>query len=86
MSPRQEMLQLVDGSETIEAKDLDDLAAQVRQKYPDETYVRTLHWQRDPEAEERRAHAMNSLAEILLPRAYVEAPLRHTCGARARGA
>jgi hypothetical protein len=63
----------MDGSETLEAKNLDDLAAQLRQKYPDDAYVRTLHWQRDPEAEARRAQAMNSLAEILVPRAYLEA-------------
>lgn len=72
-SPRQELLQVSDGSATIEAKDLDDLAAQLREKYPDDAYQRTLHRQRDPEAEERRAQAINKLSEILLPRAYLEA-------------
>jgi hypothetical protein len=70
--PRLKVLQVVDGSETVKAKNLDDLAAQLRQKYPDDAYVRTLHWQRDLEAEERQAHAINDLAEILLPRAYLE--------------
>jgi hypothetical protein len=71
--PRKEVLQLTDGSATIEAKDLDDLAAQLRQKYPDQAYVRTLHRQRDPEAEKRRADAINKLSEVLVPRAYLEA-------------
>ena len=71
--PRKETLHLTDGSTTIEAKDLDDLAAQLRQKYPDNAYMRTLHRERDPEAEKRRADAINKLSEILLPRAYLEA-------------
>jgi hypothetical protein len=70
--PRHELIQVVTGSEIIEAENLDDLAAQLRRKYPDDGYVRTLHWQRDPEAEERRTRAMNSLAGILVPRAYLE--------------
>ena len=44
---------------------LDDLAAQLRQKYPDEAYERTLHRKRDHETEQRRAEAMNGLIEIL---------------------
>lgn len=69
--PRQEVLQVADGSATIEAKDLGDLAAQLRQKYPDDAYVRTLHRQRDTEAEVQRTEAINRLSEILLPRAYL---------------
>lgn len=71
--PRQEVLQVADGSATIEAKDLGDLAAQLRQKYPEDAYVRTLHRQRDTEAEVQRTEAINRLSEILLPRAYLEA-------------
>ena len=62
---REEVLQLKDGSATLEAKSLDDLAAQLRQRYPDEAYQRTLHRVRDGEAEERRAEAMNGLIRIL---------------------
>jgi hypothetical protein len=62
---REEILQLKDGSATLEAKSLDDLAAQLRQRYPDEAYQRTLHRERDREAEERRAEAMNGLIRIL---------------------
>jgi hypothetical protein len=63
--PSEEILQLHDNSVIIEAKNLDELAAQLRQKYPDEAYERTLHRERDHEAEQRRADAMNSLIEIL---------------------
>ena len=45
----------------------------MRQEYPDDAYVRTLHRQRDTEAEVRRAEAIDRLSEILLPRAYLEA-------------
>jgi hypothetical protein len=61
----EEFLQLRDDSAILEAKSLDDLAAQLRQKYPDEAYQRTLHRERDREAEERRAEAMNALIRIL---------------------
>ncbi len=71
--PRKEVLQLTDGSATIEAKDLNDLAGQLRHNYPDNAYVRTLHRQRDPEAEKRRADAINRLSEVLVPHAYLEA-------------
>jgi hypothetical protein len=42
-------------------KSLDDLAAQLREKYPDGAYERTLHQERDFQAEERRSEAMNGL-------------------------
>jgi hypothetical protein len=64
--PREDVLQLKDGSTTLEAKSLDDLAAQLRQRYPDGEYERTLHTERDREAEQRRAAAMNNLTEILV--------------------
>lgn len=71
--PNEEILQLKDDSTTLEAKNIDDLAAQLRATYPDDAYERTLHWERDREAEVRRAEALNKLSEILLPRAYLEA-------------
>jgi hypothetical protein len=86
--PREEILQLHDDSVIIEARNLEDLAAQLRREYPDEEYKRTLHRERDHEAEERRAEAMNGLIEILA-KAAVEQLLRggkpldclHTAGA-----
>lgn len=63
--PSEEILQLHDNSVIIEAMNLDDLAAQLRQKYPDEAYERTLHRERDRETERRRAEAINGLIEIL---------------------
>src|SRR3984885_126428 len=62
--PREEILRLQDGSVILEAISLDDLAAQLRQKYPDSGYERTPHRERDREAEERRAEAMNQLNRI----------------------
>lgn len=67
--PREEFLALQDGAEELEAKNLDDLIAQLRQRYPDGAYERTLHRERDRQREE----AMDRLTEILLPRAYLEA-------------
>ena len=63
--PSEEILQLHDNPVIIEATNLDELAAQLRQKYPDEAYERTLHRERDHEAEQRRADAMDGLIEIL---------------------
>ncbi len=71
--PREEILQLTDGAETLEAKSLDDLAGQLRQRYPDETYRRTLHRERDRQAEERRAEAINGLIRIFAEAAVEEA-------------
>ena len=63
--PREDNLQLQDGKTTLEAKDLKDLAAQLRQRYPDFAYARTLRSEHDKEAKRRRADAMNSLIEQL---------------------
>ena len=41
--PTEEILQLKDGSATLEAKSLDDIAGQLRERYPDPAYERTLH-------------------------------------------
>jgi hypothetical protein len=69
----EEILQLKDGAATLEAKSVQDLAAQLRARYPDDAYERTLHWERDCEAEVQRAEAIKKLSEILVPRAYLEA-------------
>jgi hypothetical protein len=71
--PNEEILQLKDGTATLEAKSIQHLAAQLRLTYPDDAYERTLHWERDRESEVRRAESINKLSEILLPRAYLEA-------------
>jgi len=71
--PNEEVLQLKDGAATLEAISIQDLGAQLRVRYPDDAYERTLHWERDREAEVRRAEAISKLSEILLPRAYLEA-------------
>jgi hypothetical protein len=72
-TPNEEILQLKDGPATLEANSIQDLAAQLRARCPDDAYERTLHWKRDREAETRRAEAIDKLSEILLPRAYLEA-------------
>lgn len=71
--PNEEILQLKDGLDTLEASNIQDLAVQLRARYPDEAYERKLHLERDREAEVQRADAINKLSEILLPRAYLEA-------------
>jgi hypothetical protein len=63
--PNQELLHLKDGAETLEAKSFDELRAQLRDKYPDDAFERTLHFERDREAEERRERALNGLAQLL---------------------
>jgi hypothetical protein len=63
--PDEVILQVNDGEEVIEARDIDDLAAQLRLKYPDEAFDRFLRRERDREAEERRSEAMDRLTEIL---------------------
>ena len=73
LKPNEEVLQLKDGTATLEAKSIQNLAAQLRVRYPDEAYERTLHWERDREAEVRRTEAISKLSEILLPRADLEA-------------
>lgn len=63
--PNERVLQLQDESAVIEAKDIDDLAAQLRAKYPDETYERFLRSERDHQAERREAAAMDDLIQLL---------------------
>jgi hypothetical protein len=52
-----------------------DLAAQLRQRYPDGEYERTLHSERNRQAEQRRADAMNEPIETLLDAFVKEAAL-----------
>lgn len=75
--PDEQILQLEDGADIMEAKDLDELAAQLREKYPDGSYERRLHSERDIQAEARWERGMNQLIEILA-RSAVEELLRET--------
>jgi hypothetical protein len=61
--PDEDVLQLEDGDTKFDAKDLEDLAAQLRARYPDEAYERRLFQVRDLDAEKRRDDALRSLAE-----------------------
>jgi hypothetical protein len=63
--PDEDVLELEDGEAKIEAKDLDDLAAKLREKYPDEAFERRLFKVRDLDAEKRRADALNGLIDII---------------------
>jgi hypothetical protein len=67
--PTEEFLEVVDGEEALVAKNLDDLVGQLRRRYPDGAYERTLRRERDRLREE----AINKLREILLPRIILEA-------------
>ncbi len=69
--PTEERLQLEDEASILEATNLEDLIAQLRAKYPDGTYERSLHKERDIAAE----RAMDGLV-CLLARAAVESHLR----------
>ena len=64
--PDEDVLQLQDGAEPWEAKDLDELRVRLREKYPDAAYERTLHYVRDRKAEERRERALNGLMDIIV--------------------
>jgi hypothetical protein len=65
LMPDREVLRLQDDEENWEASDLDELKTRLRDKYPDETFERTLHYVRDHEAQERRESALNGLISIL---------------------
>ena len=73
--PDELVLQLQDGAEIIEARDVDDLAAQLRARYPDDSHERFLRQERDQEAEKRKAAALDGLIEMLA-RAVAEDLLR----------
>lgn len=63
--PDQQVLRLQDNSLVLEGKDIEDIAAQLRQRYPDETHERFLHRERDYESEKRKAEALEGLMELL---------------------
>lgn len=76
--PSGQLLQLQDGPTTLEAKDLDELAAQLGQRYPDDAFERTLRRERDHEAEQRRKDAMDVLMKLVAKAAVAElAGARH---------
>jgi hypothetical protein len=64
--PREAVLRLVDGTTVLEATSLEGLAAQLREKYPDPSYERTLHQERDPDAEKVRGDALDRLAQLVI--------------------
>jgi hypothetical protein len=70
--PDRELLWLQNDEETWEASDFDELKIRLRDKYPDATFARTLHFVRDHEAEERRERALNGLISILAKRVVVD--------------
>lgn len=66
-SPRPEpyqTLKLTDEQGTLEARNIEGLAEKLRERYPDASYERTLHFERDREAEVRREHLLDELAKI----------------------
>jgi hypothetical protein len=77
--PDEQVLRLQDGATVIEARDIEELAAQLRSTYPDGTHERSLHCERDREAEHRHADGLNSLID-LLAEAAVNDILREQAG------
>lgn len=68
--PRRETLVATDGESTLEAPTFDELRVVLREKYPDETYERTIHCERDRVAEQAlddfcRAFARAAVDELL---------------------
>ena len=70
-----QVLRVQDDSEILEADDFEKLRVQLRQKYQDDAYERTIHWERDIEAERRRERALNRLAKLMTETAVEEAHL-----------
>jgi hypothetical protein len=62
--PAETILRISEGSNVFEASTLEDLATQLRQRYPDETHERKLIAERDYEAERRHEEAIEELARI----------------------
>ncbi len=65
-TPDEDVLELKDGADTWETKNLDELRVRLREKYPDESFERTLHYVRDREAEERRERALDGLMNLIV--------------------
>lgn len=69
------VLRIQNNSEILEADNFESLRVQLRQKYPDDAYERTIHWERDIEAEERRERALNGLAKLMVDVAVEREPV-----------
>ena len=61
----QEVLQLRDGAVILEARNLEDLATQIRRRYPNSDYRRSFHQERDLAAEECRSGAVDRLITLI---------------------
>jgi len=70
--PDQQLLRLQDNLAVLEGGDIEDIAAQLRQRYPDETHARFLHRERDHEAERRTEEALDGLAQLMAKAAVDE--------------
>lgn len=73
--PREELLQIEDGAARIEGKSFDELVTQLRAKYPNGLFERTLRRERDFETE----RAMDDLMR-LVAKAAAEKHWRETAG------
>ena len=73
------VLRLQDDTEILGADDFEEHRVQLQRRYPDEAYERTINWERDIEAEQRRERALNGLA-----RRMAEAAVEDTLLARKR--
>jgi len=71
--PKRQVLRVEDGGDVLEAESLDGLSRLLREKYPPEHYERTLHEERDREAEDRREWAMTELMNLLARAAFNQA-------------
>jgi hypothetical protein len=78
--PNEMVLRVQDGADVIEARTIDELAAQLRVRYPDDTYDRFLRSERDADAERRTAQAMEGLIEILVEAALEDLPKEQVAG------
>lgn len=70
--PDQQLLRLQDNSVVFAGRDIEDIAAQLRHRYPDEAHERFLRRERDCKAEQHKVEAMNALIEILVRAAIDE--------------
>ena len=70
--PNQQGLRLRDDSVVLEGRDIEDIAVQLRQKYPDKTHERFLYRERDYESEQRKAEALEWLIELVAKAAVDE--------------
>lgn len=76
--PSKRILQIKDDEGLLEAEHFEELRVQLRQRYPDQRFERTLHWERDIEAEQQRDNALHMLARFMAEAAVDEA-LREVC-------